>query len=85
MLGHDSAGAVGTDQEFKELGFDSLGAVEFRNRLKSATGLKLPTTAVFDHPTPTALAQYLSRALDTDVACPAEKKKATWSNRITGR
>ena len=66
VLGHDSVDAVGTDQEFKELGFDSLGAVEFRNRLKSATGLKLPTKAVFDHPTPTALARYLASALDTD-------------------
>jgi acyl carrier protein len=66
VLGHDSVDAVGTDQEFKELGFDSLGAVEFRNRLKSATGLKLPTKAVFDHPTPTELARYLASALDTD-------------------
>ena len=66
VLGHDSGDALGADQEFKELGFDSLGAVEFRNRLKSATGLKLPTTAVFEHPTPTALARYLAGALDTN-------------------
>jgi polyketide synthase 12 len=66
VLGHDTVDAVGADQEFKGLGFDSLGAVEFRNRLKSAMGLKLPTNAVFDHPTPTALAQYLTSALGTD-------------------
>jgi polyketide synthase 12 len=76
VLGYDSADAVGTDQEFKELGFDSLGAVEFRNRLKSATGLKLPTTAVFDHPTPTALARYLAGALDTDAAAACEEERS---------
>jgi acyl transferase domain-containing protein/NADPH:quinone reductase-like Zn-dependent oxidoreductase/acyl carrier protein len=66
VLGHDTADAVSADKEFKELGFDSLGSVEFRNRLKMAIGLKLPTTAVLDHPTPTALARYLARALDID-------------------
>ena len=66
VLGHDSGDAVAADQEFKELGFDSLGAVEFRNRLKSATGLKLPTNAVFDHPTSIALARYLARTLEVD-------------------
>lgn len=76
VLGHDSGDAVGADQEFKEVGFDSLGAVEFRNRLKSATGLKLPTTAVFDHPTSTALARYLARALDTDGESTPEEEES---------
>jgi acyl transferase domain-containing protein/NADPH:quinone reductase-like Zn-dependent oxidoreductase/acyl carrier protein len=75
VLGYESADVVGADQEFKELGFDSLGAVEFRNRLKSATGLKFPTTAVFDHSTPTALVRYLVHALDIDGAStPGEEK-----------
>jgi polyketide synthase 12 len=65
VLGHESAAAVGADLDFiKELGLDSLGAVELWNRLKSATGLKMPTSAVFDHPTPTALSDYLMSALD---------------------
>lgn len=66
VLGYDSVDAVGADQEFKALGFDSLGAVEFRNRLKAATGVKLPTSAVFDHPTPTALCRFLSESFGTD-------------------
>ena len=68
VLGHDSGEVLDADQEFKELGFDSLGAVEFRNRLKSVTGIKLAATAVFDHPTSTALARYLARTLDSDAA-----------------
>ncbi|MFI5781320.1 type I polyketide synthase [Nocardia sp. NPDC051570] len=59
VLGHDSADAIGADLAFKDIGFDSLGAVEFRNRLKSSTGLKLSTTVVFDYPTPAALAGYI--------------------------
>jgi amino acid adenylation domain-containing protein len=65
VLGYDSVDAVGADQEFRALGFDSLGAVEFRNRVKAATGVKLPTTAVFDHATPAALCRFLSESFGT--------------------
>ncbi|MFI6096916.1 type I polyketide synthase [Lentzea sp. NPDC051213] len=59
VLGHDSPDEIGSHRAFRELGFDSVTAVDLRGRLISATGVKLPATAVFDHPTPVALADHL--------------------------
>ncbi|TGA86232.1 acyltransferase domain-containing protein, partial [Streptomyces palmae] len=63
LLGRSATGGFAADRPFRELGFDSVTGVELRNRLGEATGLTLPVTLVFDHPTPSALVARLRATL----------------------
>jgi acyl transferase domain-containing protein/D-arabinose 1-dehydrogenase-like Zn-dependent alcohol dehydrogenase/acyl carrier protein len=63
VAGHHGTDAFPARRAFRDLGFDSLAAVELRNRLAKASGLRLPSTLIFDYPTPSAVAEFLRGAL----------------------
>ncbi len=90
MLGHGDSRGVSADGAFRDLGFDSLTAIELRNRINHRIGLKLSATAVFDHPSPHALVDHLlgriapAPALPTTVEPSYEQVMADLARAGTG-
>ncbi|MFX0581077.1 type I polyketide synthase, partial [Nocardia nepalensis] len=77
-LGYTDTTGIDARQAFKDLGFDSLTAVELRNRLQTSTGLTLTPTLIFDYPTPTALAGYLHEQLSGWVQPTLNEEDEIW-------
>ncbi|MDG4533629.1 SDR family NAD(P)-dependent oxidoreductase [Streptomyces sp. AV19] len=76
ILGYAGPESVEMERSFRELGFDSLAAIELRNRLSTATGHRPPVTLLFDHPTPSAVARYLEQHLEP-VSKPGRSRLVT--------
>jgi len=83
VLGHLSGDAIDPDAPFTELGFDSLGAVEFRNRLAQLTGLTLPSTLIFDHPTAADVAKLVRSRIEEADSGVVEQAPAGVRGTIT--
>jgi acyl carrier protein len=73
VLGHTDPDAIHPETSFKEMGFESLTAVELRDRLAAATGLRLPAALIFRYPTPEGIARYLVPRLSPEGKVPTQK------------
>ena len=82
VLGYGSTAPIKAKREFQELGFDSLTAIELRNRLTAATGQRLSATLIFDYPTPALLADHLRLQITRDGVSPPP---ARWTRSASSR